>query len=406
MSICIFSKCMVKIVLNFCLLCLLTGSVVAQDTFSFNQGKPERKKYYEEIPYEKFAGKIIVTVELGGKPRRFIWDTGATMLVTESLAKELGCEVIHKTLLYDAYDRADTAKIVRLDDVKIGNLSFHGVPSGIISDNSIFTACLQVDGFIGSNICRKSVVEFRSDEQKIILTNRAKRIGIPKQKGIKMLNVTMQSSPIITVKLSENVNLEVLFDSGDDAFLALSERNYEQLNAYDSTVFQIKETGMGSNDVGIWGNAPDMTKFLLGLDYFSVDTTAFKDVSFQIMNADNSRIGIQLLDYGRVMIDYARSRFYFKPFNTGRIEFEPGRIWQVMPTFQNGKFVVGMIWGDFNEVALGDEILQVDGVNIAEKDLCELFVEGVISDESKEQIELLIRTTAGEEKTVTIKAIR
>ena len=233
---------------------------MAQDVFSFTQGKPEQKRYYEEIPYEKVGGKIIVTVEIGGKPRRFIWDTGATVLLTESLAKELGCKVIQSMPLYDAYNQVDTAKIIRVDKIKIGGTSFHGVPAGILSDHSIFAVCFGVDGFIGSNICWKSVVEFRDDEQKIILTDRLKRLDMPKQRGIKMLHRSQQSSPIIPVKVAENMVLELLFDTGDGGFLQISERNYNQFIAADSGVFRIKEVGHGSNSVGLWGNAPKMDK--------------------------------------------------------------------------------------------------------------------------------------------------
>ena len=50
-----------SVLLALCL-CMYTG--MAQDVFSFTQGKPEQKRYYEEIPYEKVGGKIIVTVEI------------------------------------------------------------------------------------------------------------------------------------------------------------------------------------------------------------------------------------------------------------------------------------------------------------------------------------------------------
>lgn len=385
-------------------LCLYMYTGMAQDVFSFTQGKPEQKRYYEEIPYEKVGGKIIVTVEVGGKPRRFIWDTGATVLVTESLAKELGCKVIQSMPLYDAYNQVDTAKIVRVDKIKIGGTSFHGVPAGILSDHSIFAVCFEVDGFIGSNICWKSVVEFRDDEQKIILTDRLKRLGIPKQKGIKMLHCTQQSSPIIPVKVAENMVLELLFDTGDEGFLGISERNYNQFVAADSGIFRIKEVGHGSNSVGLWGNAPKMDKLLLGLPYFGIGKSVFRNVFTETMNNDNSRMGLGLLDYGRVVIDYSRSRFYFVPFTEGEIEVKPEKVWEVMPTFMGDKLVIGLIWGDFKEVAIGDEILEVNGIKIAEKDPCQLLI-GSLVPEDAEQMDLLIRTASGEEKTVVIRAI-
>lgn len=391
-----------SVLLVLCL-CMYTGR--AQDVFSFNQGKPEPKRYYEEIPYEKVGGKIIVTVEVGGKPRRFIWDTGATVLVTESLAKELGCKVIQSLPLYDAYNQVDTAMVVRVDKIKIGGTSFHGVPAGILSDHSIFAVCFEVDGFIGSNVCRKSVVEFRDDEQKIILTDRLKRLGIPKQKGIKMLHRSQQSSPIIPVKVAENMILELLFDTGDEGFLGISERNYNQFVAADSGIFQIKEVGHGSNSVGLWGNAPKMDKLLLELPYFGIGKSVFKNVCTETMNNDNSRMGLGLLDYGRVVIDYPRSRFYFMPFTEGEIEVKPEKTWEVMPTFMGDKLVIGLIWGDFKEVAIGDEILEVNGIKIAEKDPCQLLIESLVSDEDADQMDLLIRTASGEEKTVVIRAI-
>ena len=92
-------------------------------------------------------------------------------------------------------------------------------------------------------------------------------------------------------------------------------------------------------------------------------------------------------------------------FNEGENGGKTEENWGSIAAFMGDKLVIGLIWGDFKEVAIGDEILEVNGIKITEKDPCQLLIESLVSDEDADQMDLLIRTASGEEKTVVIRAI-
>jgi hypothetical protein len=47
-----------------------------------------------EIPIDVFATKSYVEVEIRGKPRRFVFDTGSPSMIDSTLVKELGLKVV------------------------------------------------------------------------------------------------------------------------------------------------------------------------------------------------------------------------------------------------------------------------------------------------------------------------
>ena len=89
------------------------------------------------------------------------------------------------------------------------------------------------------------------------------------------------------------------------------------------------------------------------------------------MDADRSRIGSEILDYGRVILDFRNSRFYFDPFEKERDLSEPSLGFS--PTIRDGEIVVGIVWEESIDERLdyGDRILKVNGLDLAKMDPCE-----------------------------------
>ena len=61
---------------------------------------------------------IILEVEMGGEPRRFLFDTGAPMVVSEELAEEFDMKVITKSYVKDSNGERKRQDYVKMPEFK------------------------------------------------------------------------------------------------------------------------------------------------------------------------------------------------------------------------------------------------------------------------------------------------
>ena len=123
-----------------------------------------------------------------------------------------------------------------------------------------------------------------------------------------------------------------------------------------------------------------------------------------------SRIGSKLLEYGKVTLDYKNKRFHFLPFENINADELSERPRAILPTWQNDKLVVGIIWDKALEpqINLGDEILSIDGVDIQSMDICEFFNYFSSFSNTSPKVELILELKdikTGKVKKVEIKRL-
>lgn len=378
-------------------LSLLVSTVgKAQKNFTFNQGRAEKKAYYEEIAYENFGPYLIVPVEIGGKIRKFLWDTGMPVSLTKKLAAELGQQAVTEVPVRDANGKIDTLGAMVLKELKIGHTVFREIPALMVSDSVIFFDCRGIEGVIGSNMLRKSVVQFRPDERKIILTDDIKKVNLQGSKPLDMYLAGIQSNPLITVKLKDKVSIRLLFDSGSNRLLELTEGNYREIQEKWPGIVDSLAAGRGATGMGLWGSGKDAKQYAFETD-LHLGKTVIQDLKAFTMEDKISRLGVRLLDYGRVTMDYRKVRFYFTPFAGKEVKSQV-RIFPITPLPEKNRVEVGMVWGnDFPDIAPGDTILEINGVNVEHMERCDFFREWVkLNVDSREKCMLRIRNRAGE----------
>ena len=119
-----------------------------------------------------------------------------------------------------------------------------------------------------------------------------------------------------------------------------------------------------------------------------------------------SLIGVDMLKYGKVVIDYARNRFYFFPYGDV-VEDLSGNLktWNVGILPVNGHFEVTTVWDDMKElVALGDRVVRVNGKELSELKQSQLEVEALLDSIEGDKTEIVILKD-GKEKKVEIRKI-
>jgi len=118
----------------------------------------------------------------------------------------------------------------------------------------------------------------------------------------------------------------------------------------------------------------------------------------------SSLMGVDMLKYGKVVIDYMRNRFYFFPYESGT-EDMTGKLknWNVGILPVKGHFEITAVWDSAKDlVALGDQVIRVNGKNLSELKQSQLEVEALLDTVEGDVTEIVILKD-GKEKKVEIK---
>lgn len=350
------------------LLCFIPFTTTAQQ-FTFNQGGTSQKDYHAEIAYENVNNKIIIPVVIQNKTYRFLLDTGAPCIITKKLYDHLKPAVLTNANITDANGTIDSLKMVSLPEVTLGNIAFNGVPA-LVSDNKLISECMNIDGFIGSNMLRNSILHLSSTKQTIVITDNHSKLNLNKKHASKLILVDNQSSPYITIELrnKKSAREQLLFDTGMNNLYDMSLRAYDIFK--NENLFTNTQEGYGNATIGIFGNAGGTKNYRFTIPEIKINGIPFKNATVETTSDQNSRFGAELLNHGIVTIDYKNKYFYFEPFRESYDLKE--KQFGFKPTIVNNKLVVGIIWDDAirGTVGIGDEIVQIDDINYENIDHC------------------------------------
>ena len=180
----------------------------------------------------------------------------------------------------------------------------------------------------------------------------------------------------------------MLVDTGQTGFFYF---NTSRVNYYEKEdIVEILAESEGALISGIHGIASRQKHLLLNISELVIGNFPFNDVISTTVNKIDSRIGAKLLEYGSVVFDFKKKRFYFKPFDnisTDDLSLKPATFGF---TVQNNKLVVIIIWDKAlkSVINLGDEILNINGIDIQSWDICQLYALDNIPDIDEPYIEL------------------
>lgn len=364
----------------------------------FNKGMLQRQNYLDTIDFTVVKNKIIIEAEVNGRKRRFMLDTGAPLVVSKSFYRETTSDTsLIKQSVTDANGKTHDMTLAIIDSVKVGKLNLREVPALLLDNNSLILKCLNIDGFIGSNVLRNSVVQFNTKTGKIIITDDVRKLGLQKQNASD-ITLDNQSNPEIKISINKH-SVPFLFDSGSDEFIVLSN---ELLEEQKKNNLHIVAKGVGSSTMGAFGNGYFTTKARVKINNFSFCNVDFIDAICETTPSNISRIGEQILNYGIVTIDYHHRKMFFESFFGNRIQCHEKK-WDLTPSFQNNTPVVGTVWSDKLAAEPGDIIMAIDGKKLPAEP-CQFFLSTLL--EGKEAAELTIKKKDESIKTMQIHKIQ
>jgi len=369
---------------------------------NFSKGKASKQKYYSEISFEFVKGKIIIPVTIEGNTYKFLLDTGAPNLITSNLKQIIEHKEGNSMTIKDANSNRSSMEVVNIPSLTLGNIKFNNQTALVYSsdDNLIFN-CFKVDGFIGSNLLRNSIIKFQLKEKKIIITNDIRKVKPKKRFKSDLKIVGAQKSPYIQIEIKgdRNANENLLFDTGMDGFYDLCLSHYKFF--VEQNALSTHSEGKGSIGMSLFGNAKANNQYRLKIPEIHFTNAIFKNVVTETSDDNNSKIGAKLLEYGNVIIDFKHKDFYFEPFET-EVDLDK-KLLGFSPTIIDNKVVVGIVWDNALEDILkfGDEIISVNGLYFSEKDICELLT-NKSPFEKDDNFVIQIRNSEGEIKTLNL----
>lgn len=368
----------------YCLLLLLgTVSVYAQ-------------QHKSVIPYREVGGKMIVDLLVNGESRAFIFDTGGRTALTGEICDELGLQVKDSLVATDvnskraAYPIVDIRELV-FPDRKIG---FSHVPAMKLNKPSPFE-CFGADGLIGSEVLGQFIVEINGKTKTITLIT----AEVPSPASLrKMIPFAQEGGmPILNLQAGLGNKLLVLFDTGYPGFLSLKKSDYDTLKTKGALV-ELAE-GFGGASIGVAGLSEGSVIHRVEFPALTVSGTRFVNVCSETSTPPYSLLGMKLLDYGKITIDYPRRRFYFEPYE----EYYDlkSKNYDINLRVKDGGLVVASVWGEMrNVVQVGDRITRINGKPTGVYDFCESIITGIPELKTKKKIKLTVLTETGEKVIV------
>jgi predicted aspartyl protease len=370
---------------------------------NFNQGKINDKEYYEVIPYETEIGKIILPVTINNKTYRFLLDTGAPNLFSTELLKEINVAEGASINVNDANNQDQKMKFAVVPQLKIGNLVFENQAGLIYNfEEHNLLSCYKIDGFIGSNLLRNSIIKMNGANKTIIITNKIKSLNIDK-KPIKMKLYGNQKSPFVELKFvgknNEKASDMVLVDTGMDGLYDMSKRAYTIFE--NSKIFEALYTATGIGDSGLFGAGDSSEQKLLEIENANLNQQIINNIMVSTTLDDNSRIGLDFLKYGDITLDFLNKKFYFESPKTIDVKEKTPKFFT---SVQNDKVVIGIVWDEKLKLLMntGDEVISADQIDITNISLCD-FLRLKKEWKNKESYILKLKNKEGQISEITIE---
>lgn len=351
--------------------------------------------YYTEIQFEYVSNKIIIPVEIKGEKYKFILDTGASNMISNEIFNLINPKVVKKISVKDASGRKDTLKAVELNKIILGNVRFNKTDAFVYNFSSSPLKCFNIDGIIGSNLFEKSILQIDLGKKNITLTDKKEKLNLQRKYSKKLKLLGTQKRPYILIDLKGNKKgkEQVLFDTGMSGLYDLAIKNYEIFKP--KNIFTVVSKSNGASGLGLFGDVKNKTHFRLFLPQLSINNFNLKNLTINTVNGNHSRIGSELLKFGKITINYINKRFYFKPKNEEINVAKP--IFGFSKTLKNDKLIVGFVWDKTlkNKLEYGDEILEINGILITTEKICELITKKWVLDKSN-TVKLKIRSKKGD----------
>lgn len=361
--------------------------------------------FCDTIPFQYINGKMVVSVQINNQNRRFIFDTGAPLLISDDLQQEMKNRVTGKASVKDVAGNIVEEQTILIPSFKLGNIPFERSKAVVYQKQKTgLLKCFNFDGIIGSSILENCIVHIDLSKKRIVITDRIENIPLTNPFQTKM-KLDGSKRPFINIEIGQGANIDALFDSGSDKFFPLSMDGYLEIKKASAT--SILNEGFGSISSGLYGGGQAAKVYRVMINQLNFGKVSIKNVITTASDLKNKNaIGMGLAAYGTITLDYIHKTFYFSPTSTDQTFSNPN-FWGFIPLLLNGQYVAGIVYQDSPAEKLGmktgNKLLKINQYEIADgpsPTLCELFLSNTLT---LPEITVTFLNDVGEVKTIKLK---
>lgn len=401
---------------------LFANILNAQNKYNLNVGEIKEKKYHSTFDFEDINGKIIIDVKINNKIRKFFLDTGAPTMISNEIASAKNYKKVFKSAVTDANSTTENLEVIQLPEFSVNDITFINNYALKIKDMTIFD-CFNVEGIIGSNSLRNSVIDFDFKAKKITITSNFESLGYGPIKENKLLFKDLQSTPILEIKMKLGYfrySEEVIFDTGDNSFYSISTSNLNKIttlikenqipkelqNINQSDLLGIIGSSNGSFTWSLFGNEKNNIQYKFKIQEFDFSGTLFNNIIATTNYGGNSNIGSEILKYGKLTLDYKKEKYYFQVYENQKEINVNHKFKSIYPIVENDKLIVGIVWDSkiTDKVNIGDEIMSINNIDLSLLTKCQILKMSFENFKEENKLIMKIKDKATNEiKVVTIQ---
>lgn len=273
----------------------------------------DERSFSFELPMEFLAGKIFVQVELGGAPRRFLFDTGSPSMMSKDLAAQLELKVVDTRQGKDSHGAIVQTSIVQ-SDFTIGGTTFHKVP--IFAADFPRTAQCLFDGVLGSELLPLCAWQIDVPDSVLRCTTEPTRLDhLDEATAQPLHDFGYPHAPMLDIRFATKATSKALFDTGSPEYVAIAPPDLEGASRNRG----IGRTVLGAGSLGgsIGGAAPDKEQRQVELKSFGIGDMPLGEVGAVLRESAPSLVGASIFEHFVVTLDAKHSKAYFDRFRDG-----------------------------------------------------------------------------------------
>lgn len=389
--------------LYFLFFLLVHCSVFSQN---INRSEITVSNFCDTIPFEYVRGKIIVKAQISNLIKRFVFDTGAPLLISNDLMRSINAPISGSINVTDVGGKTLEQQIAKIPALSLGNITFKD-GAAIVFDRKKtgLLDCFDIDGIIGSTILKHCIVQIDINKKIIILTDKASQLNLNNAFKSKM-KLDENSRPFVKLDFGQHDNLVALFDSGSDKFLPLSIEGYQKLNS--KGIAKVINEGYGSISSGLHGPGKAGIENRVAIKGLYFGNAVIKDIITSVSEHKNKNaIGIGLAKYGIITLDYLQQYFYFQP-NSESQTYQSAPFFGFDAQFHKGEYTVSAIYKNTDAEKSGLQngylITKINDFDLSNNktDLpCNLFLSDYLQNDT---MKISFMDSLGNNSTIEIKA--
>lgn len=357
-----------------------------------------------EVPCTVEHGKYVVEVETPAGPRRFVFDTGAPRTcISRALCRELGIEAAGRREMGDFEGHRAEVGYATLPRLGLGQAGYREVAAYVLPDSSYVFRCLDLDGIVGGDLLRRWAVRISAADSTVTLASDARLLGADDRR--RSMRFTWSGNrPMLRLWASDGAartDTYAIFDSGSSGFFDCRDFELRALEARGILRGLRRAEGHMGN-LG-WTNRSEVREALVAvIPRLELAGCALEGVPVEATYGRVGKLGLGLLRWGDVVVDYPRRRFYLLPRTPS-----PGPLPLTCPSvtaaLDGGRLVVGQVWDEalVGVVAPGDRIVRLGSLDVSQVDPC-----AVVRGEVRADLpEMTVRRPDGSLVTIPIKEL-